>query len=175
MRRLCAASVRRTAVGEVGVKIILQIIGEAGGLPKAECISIENEPWMRLVIEVLPERGPDGHAVVSVAHYGEQNSDAMRDPEMLFEVVEEAGRQPEFWPFYFRNDYAAVEQWSRHRDEAGNLHCLPRLTRDLDSSRKCGTGIYGRKVFWKRSADNNAARLSCSKTVARGVQIDDEY
>jgi len=58
----------------------------------AECISIENEPWMRLVIEVLPERGPDGHTFVSVAHYGEQNSDAMRDPEMSFEVLEEEGR-----------------------------------------------------------------------------------
>ena len=69
------------------MKTILQIIEEAGGLPMAECISIDNEPWMRLVIEVLPERGPDGHVVVSVAHYGEQNSDAMRDPEILFEVV----------------------------------------------------------------------------------------
>jgi hypothetical protein len=80
----------------------------------------------------LPERGPDGHVVVSVAHYGEQNSDPMRDPEMLFELVEEGGRQLEFWPFYFRNDYAAVEQWSRLGDDAGNLHCLPRLTRDLE-------------------------------------------
>ena len=114
------------------MKTILQIIEEAGGLPKAECISIDNEPWMRLVIEVLPERGPDGHVVVSVAHYGEQNSDAMRDPEMLFEVVNEEGGPPEFWPFYFRNDYAAVEQWSRRRDEAGNLLCLPRRTRDLE-------------------------------------------
>jgi hypothetical protein len=84
------------------VKTILQIIEEAGGLPKAECTSIDNEPWMRLVIEVLPERGPDGHVVVSVAHYGEQNSDPMRDPEILFEV------------------------------EAGNLLCLPRRTRDLE-------------------------------------------
>jgi hypothetical protein len=114
------------------MKTVLQIIEEAGGLTKADCISIENEPWMRLVIEVLPERGPDGHIVVCVAHYGEQNSDAMRDPEMLFEVVVREGRQPEFWPFYFRNDYAAVEQWSRRRDEAGNLHSLPKRTRDLD-------------------------------------------
>ena len=114
------------------MKIIQQIIEEAGGLPKAECVSIDNEPWMRLVIEVLPERRPDGHVVVSVAHYGEQNSDAMRDPEMLFEIVAEGDRQPVFLPFYFRNDYAAVEQWSRRRDEAGNLLCLPRLTRDLE-------------------------------------------
>jgi hypothetical protein len=120
------------AIGEEHVKTILQIIEEAGGLPNAECISIDNEPWMRLVIEVLPERGPDGHVVVSVAHYGEQNSDPMRDPEMLFELVEEGGRQPEFLPFYFRNDYAAVEQWSRLRDETGNLHGLLRLTRDLE-------------------------------------------
>src|SRR5712692_3066571 len=95
------------------MKTVLHIIEEAGGLTNAECISIENEPWMRLVIEVLPERGPDGHTVVSVAHYGEQNSDAMRDPEILFEVIfeviEEEGRQAEFWPFYFRNDYAAVD------------------------------------------------------------------
>ena len=118
------------------MKTVLQIIEEAGGLTNAECISIENEPWMRLVIEVLPERGPDGHVVVSVAHYGEHNSDPMRDPEMLFEVVEGESRQPEFWPFYFRNDYAAVEQWSRRRDEAGNLHCLPKRTHDFDQFAK---------------------------------------
>ena len=118
------------------MKTVLQIIEEAGGLTNAECISIENEPWMRLVIEVLPERGPDGHVVVSVAHYGEQNSDPMRDPEMLFEVVEGESRQPEFWPFYFRNDYAAVEQWSRRRDEAGNLYCLPKRTHDFDQFAK---------------------------------------
>jgi hypothetical protein len=76
------------------MKTVLQIIEEAGGLTNAEFISVENEPWMRLVIEVLPERGPDGHLVVSVAHYGEQNGDAMRYPEMLFEVVEAVGREP---------------------------------------------------------------------------------
>jgi len=118
------------------MRTVLQIIEEAGGLTKAECISIENEPWMRLVIEVLPERGPDGHVVVSVAHYGEQNGDPMRDPEMLFEVAEGESRQPEFWPFYFRNDYAAVEQWSRRRDEAGNLHSLPKRTHDFEQFAK---------------------------------------
>src|SRR5258708_13550520 len=106
------------------MKTVFKIIEEAGGLIRAECISVENEPWMRLVIEVLPDRGPDGHVVVSVAHYGEQNGDAMRDPEMLFEVVEEVGREQEFWPFYFRNAYAAVEHWSRRREQAGNLDFL---------------------------------------------------
>jgi hypothetical protein len=129
------------------MKTVLQIIDEAGGCTNAECISIENEPWMRLVIEVLPERGPDGHTVVSVAHYGEQNSDAMRDPEMLFEVVEEEGRQAEFWPFYFRNGYAGVEQWSRRRDETGNLHCLSKLTQDLDQFAKLWDGNLREQGF----------------------------
>jgi hypothetical protein len=70
-RKQCTGSVRilfrGTAVEEERVKTILQIIEEAGGLPKAECISIDNEPWMRLVIEVLPERGPDGHVVVCLS------------------------------------------------------------------------------------------------------------
>src|SRR5258708_40077656 len=111
-RKQCTGSVRlvrrRAAVGEERVKTILQIIEEAGGLPNAECISIDNEPWMRLVIEVLPERGPDGPLVASVAHYGEQHSDPMRDPEMLFEPGEDGGRHPEVRPFYFSNDYATV-------------------------------------------------------------------
>src|SRR5713101_9058311 len=87
---------------------------------------------MNLVIEDTQEHGPNGLPVISVAHYGEQNGDLMRDPEMLFEVVEEESRQPEFWPFYFRNDYAAVEQWSRRRDKGGNLHCLPQRTHDFE-------------------------------------------
>ena len=169
VRRLC----RGAAIGEERVKTILQIIEEAGGLPKAECISIDNELWMRLVIEVLPERGTDGHIVVSVAHYGEQNSDPMRDPEMLFEVVEEGGGQSGFWPFYFRNDYAAVEQWSRRRDGAGNLHCLPRLTRDLEQFAEMWDRNLRGRVSWKRFGDRSAARPSCSRTRERGVEIHD--
>jgi hypothetical protein len=144
------------------MKTVLQIIEEAGGLIKAECISVENEPRMRLVIEVLPERGPEGHVVVSVAHYGEQNGDAMRDPEMLFEVIEEVGREPEFWPFYFRNDYSAVEQWSRRRDEAGNLHCLPKRTHDFEQF----------ATMWDRNLRDQGfleafRRRACSQTECR--------
>jgi len=114
------------------MQTVLEVIQQAGGLNPGLCVSIENAPWMRLVIEVLPERGPCEHVVVSVTHYGEQNSDPMRDPEMLFEAVEDESGRTEFWPFYFRNDYVGVEQWSRRRDEAGNLHCLPKRTRDLE-------------------------------------------
>jgi hypothetical protein len=50
--------------------------------------------------------------VVSVAHYGLQNGDLMRDPEMCFELGLAGGAHLN--PFYWRNDYVAVEQWSRN-------------------------------------------------------------
>ena len=118
------------------MKTILQILEAAGGLQVVKHISIENSPWMRLVIEVLAEPGPDGHVVVSVAHYGEQNSDPMRDPEMLFEVVQDEGGQAQWWPFYFRNDYVGVEQWSRYVAEGGELVCLPKRTREMEEFAK---------------------------------------
>jgi hypothetical protein len=114
------------------VNTVWQIIQERGGLRPGMSVSIKNEPWMRLAIEVLTEPGPDGHIVVSVAHYGEQNGDLMRDPEMLFEVVETSG-SVSFQPFYFRNDYVGVEEWSRHRDESGTPTGNPRLTRELEA------------------------------------------
>jgi len=64
-----------------------------------------------LVIEATDESGPCGLPAVSVCHYGEQNGDAMRDPEMCFELGLAGG--PHLNPFYYRNDYAGVEQWSR--------------------------------------------------------------
>ena len=47
---------------------------------------IDNRPFLPLCIEAVDESGPCGLPALSVAHYGEQNGDAMRDPEMLFEL-----------------------------------------------------------------------------------------
>lgn len=46
---------------------------------------------MALVIEATPEPGPLGLPAISVAHYGEQNGDLMRDPEMCFELSRPVG------------------------------------------------------------------------------------
>lgn len=113
------------------MKTIRQLIEEAGAQGKRRHISIENPPWMKLVIELLPESGPSGLPVVSVAHYGTQNGDLMCDPEMLFEVVQENGAT-KFWPLSFRNGYLGVEQRSRQRDSCGDMRCRPALTRDFE-------------------------------------------
>lgn len=57
---------------------IWTIVEEAGGRNAAASVRIENPPFQRLVIEMLPECGPDGHRAISIAHYGESNGDLMR-------------------------------------------------------------------------------------------------
>jgi hypothetical protein len=90
---------------------VLHILQASGGWNHSLHLRIENPPYMALVIEATDESGPCGLPTLSVAHYGEQNGDAMRDPEMVFELGFAGGAHLN--PFYFRNDYPAVEQWSR--------------------------------------------------------------
>ncbi|HEV2620108.1 MAG TPA: hypothetical protein VGU23_09260 [Acidobacteriaceae bacterium] len=93
------------------MKTILEILKKTGGWKPSLYLRIENPPFMPLVIEALDESGPCGLPALSVAHYGEQNGDLMRDPEMCFELVLAAGAH--LAPFYFRNDYLGTEQFSR--------------------------------------------------------------
>lgn len=90
---------------------VLRILRKAGGWNHGLHLHIENPPYMALVIEAMDESGPCGLPAISVAHYGELNGDAMRDPEMCFELGLAGGVHLD--PFYFRNDYVGVEQWSR--------------------------------------------------------------
>jgi hypothetical protein len=90
---------------------VLELIKRAGGWHPGLYLKIDNAPYMELVIEAIDESGPCGLPAVSVAHYGEQNGDLMRDPEMCFELGLAGG--PHLNAFYWRNDYAGVEQWSR--------------------------------------------------------------
>ncbi|HZQ44639.1 MAG TPA: hypothetical protein VFA99_15405 [Acidobacteriaceae bacterium] len=90
---------------------VLRILQTAGGWNPSLYLRIVNPPYMALVIEAVDESGPCGLLAISVAHYGEQNGDAMRDPEMLFELGFAGGVHLD--AFYFRNDYVAGEQWSR--------------------------------------------------------------
>lgn len=106
------------------MKTILAILQEAGGWRPNLYLKIENPPYMELVIEATDESGPCGLPAISVAHYGEQNGDAMRDPEMCFELGFAGGAHLN--PFYWRNDYVGVEQWSRFIRE-GNYCYHPQL------------------------------------------------
>ncbi len=90
---------------------LLRILKAAGGWHHGLWLRIDNPPYMPLVIEATDESGPCGLPAISVCHYGEQNGDAMRDPEMLFELGFAGGAHLN--PYYWRNDYVGIEQWSR--------------------------------------------------------------
>jgi hypothetical protein len=94
------------------MQTILQLLKQAGGWHPGLYLKIENPPYMALVIEATDASGPCGLPAISVCHYGEQNGDLMRDPEMCFELARAAGAHPN--PYYWRNDYSGIEQWSRY-------------------------------------------------------------
>jgi hypothetical protein len=93
------------------MKTVLNILEKAGGWRPDLYLKIENPPYMELVIEAVDESGPCGLPALSLAHYGEQNGDLMRAPEMMFELGRAGGLHLN--SFYFRNDYIAIEQRSR--------------------------------------------------------------
>jgi hypothetical protein len=95
------------------MKTILRILERAGGYRPTLSLKIGNPPHMALVIEATPEPGPLGLPSLSIAYYGEQNGDLMRDPEMCFELSKPITGKLTLDPYSWRNDYAAVEQFSR--------------------------------------------------------------
>ena len=110
------------------MRTIAQILTEAGTLPPGFHLHIENPPWMPLDIEDIETSGPNGLPTISVAHYGQQNGDAMRDPEMLFEMRREGG-EIVLAPYYWRNDYVGIERYSSYRDDQQKLFTLAALKR----------------------------------------------
>jgi len=56
--------------------------------------------------------------VLSLAHYGEMNGDAMRDPEVLA-LVRRGDR--EAYGIYFRNDYLPTEREVYEFDDGGQI------------------------------------------------------
>jgi hypothetical protein len=105
---------------------ILRILELAGGYRPTLYLKVENPPYMALVIEATLEPGPLNLPALSVAHYGEQNGDLMRDPEMCFELSKPPLSGLGLSAYYYRNDYMGVEQFSRYLD-AGNYIFVPDL------------------------------------------------
>jgi hypothetical protein len=98
-------------------------------------IRLENPPFMRLVIEHIGE-GPRGMPAISVAHYYQQAGDAMRDPEMVFEVKpDEDGplswKTGDWGPVSFQQDNAGLYQEAAFVVDDGRVMVRPQLLRQL--------------------------------------------
>lgn len=71
---------------------------------------------MPIHIEIIEKT--DKYTHISLAHYGQQNGDAMRDLKWLSPYTKKANK---FVPYYYRNDYMGMEQYSVKWTEEGIL------------------------------------------------------
>ena len=90
---------------------IQTMIDQPGGFEvvRTSYLSLENPPFMRLVIEVIGGPYLNGAYELSIAHYSEQNGDAMRDPEITFLVVPSA-EGTKWTPLTYENSYLGAYQ-----------------------------------------------------------------
>ena len=96
----------------------------------ARAVRITVPGYMPLSVEEIGSSG-DGYRLLSLCHYGEQNGDLMRDPDIvfLFHNVPD-GMAAE--PVSFRNDYLGLSQEVYRYDETGRrTHVLSSLKQEL--------------------------------------------
>ena len=95
-------------------------------------IRLTVEGYMPLSVEDIGQSA-EGNRLVSICHYGEQNGDLMRDPDMVFEVyASPAPATAE--PLSFSNDYMGLMQEVYRYDDDGKKTAVnPKLKQDLKS------------------------------------------
>jgi hypothetical protein len=91
--------------------------------------------YMPLSVEDIGQSA-EGNRLISICHYGEQNGDLMRDPDMVFEVyASPAPATAE--PLSFRNDYmGTMQEIYRYDDSGKKTHVNVKLKQDLKSFAK---------------------------------------
>jgi len=95
-------------------------------------VRIRVDGYMPLSIEAIGASAA-GNRLISICHYGEQNGDLMRDPDMVFELYIH-GDISAAEPLSFQNDYMGLLQEVYRYDESGQkTHVDTRLKADLKS------------------------------------------
>jgi hypothetical protein len=88
--------------------------------------------YMPLSIEDIGRAG-EGQRLVSLCHYGKQNGDLMRDPDVVF-MFHEMNGLTFAEPVSFRNDYMGVlQEVYEYSDTGVRRGVRPKLKRELKS------------------------------------------
>ena len=96
----------------------------------ARAVRITVSGYLPLSVEEIGSSG-DGYRLVSLCHYGEQNGDLMRDPDIVF-LFHNLPDGMAAEPVSFRNDYLGIVQEVYRYDEAGRrTHVVPSLKQEL--------------------------------------------
>jgi len=103
LRRL--PTIRRD-VYQMNFERLAAVLGPMSEWPEVgEMIKLQSRGYMDLTVERLMDDSP-GIMVLSLAHYGVQNGDMMRDPEMEVRITDRATVEA----LTFRNDYMGLNQ-----------------------------------------------------------------
>jgi hypothetical protein len=156
---------------------IQQMIDQHGGFEavRTRYLHLENPPFMRLVIEVIGGPYANGAYELSIAHYAEQNGDAMRDPEITFLVVP-AERGTTWTPLTFENSYLGCYQVVASVSSAGLVEARDSaLMRDLrDFATQWDRNLLQQgfmAVFERQYGDQNGATTAVTVTRPRGDRL----
>jgi len=87
----------------------------------AQAVRITVPGFLPLTIEEIPATA-EGHRQISLTHYGKQNGDAMRDPEMIFELTQHPTAAPEGLQLITRTEWRKT-----HRDFRGEIDGRPSI------------------------------------------------
>jgi hypothetical protein len=94
----------------------------------------------------------DGHRLVSLCQYGEQNGDLMRDPDIVF-LLHNLPDGVAAEPVSFRNDYLGTVQEVYRYDEAGRrTHVVPSLKQELKKFAQAWFATLREQGFFARTA-----------------------
>lgn len=118
--------IERTRHCHTNYKMVIPFVDQAernGGAIRCKAPS-----FMDLTVEYLYTKDCYGNPVYSITHYGFQNGDAMRDPDMTFSV----NRKTEtIIPLTYQNDYIGVYHEVIQERNGKTMYSVSRL-RDLD-------------------------------------------
>lgn len=93
------------------MKLRPEQITKLGRFAQTLRVLLDGQSWRRYQADgYMPLNVEDiGDGCISISHYGEQNGDVMRDPEVVFRLYVIGSGGELAFPVYFRNDYAGVE------------------------------------------------------------------
>lgn len=109
-------------------KILAPFFGAVHGIEE-KALKFTAPGYMDLCIEALGYNDHEGRPVYSVAHYGEQNGDLMRDPDVTMGVDRETGTVE---PLTYQNDYIG-RYWEVYKDfvDGKPTKYYPAMKKDL--------------------------------------------
>ena len=140
------------------VNKIVRLFGGLDWLKAGNYIRLDNEPYMRLVIEYIGT-GPRGLPLLSIAHYFEQNGDQMRDPDLVCEVDAAGG----FHPVSFRQDSTGTYNEAVFQDEQGKTMCRPGIVKDLKAFARVWNRNLSEQGFYAAAQQAVAGKVGAAE------------